>query len=974
MNKELPEWFNKEELDTFITEGALTRQAWITGLKRWRRTKVMLRNLVGQTPMKYISRVMKMKHAIMSRTANRNARDIQAAQDREQDVQSKRNYIKQENVNLPSQDSLMESFTKGSQRAFNLGVRPSAGERATMRNPLGNEKVKARLKKREQRKDMKRKGLKVEQMDLLALFEAKKSKKPKNPKRPIGKKKYRFEKGKKQEGVVGERAAKSNTKKETGVKAVQKGEIGDVVAIKVNSTGEVKIVQERSFNPKVHTRLHPVNKDDVPNKGTLKNYLKNDDFTWTDTSKSLFPKDWEKLSATEKKEKKAKAEEEKPEKKISKEIERKMTDKFGFPPIADQDKQRPHPPLSQETAKDVVSLVTVMDDSKTGDTIRKSMEKGKLDQLRQNVEANPGLVATAERLYPIVISTASQTNPRLAGKELAVLPFGPESQCTETSKLYQQMQSMDNTPKTDAVVLSKDKTGIVMGAFGTSKCAKTTKEMTKDSYRISIKKGKASPIMAQATETLALISSAQDILANYFKGNPPEAIKRNLQKLIVESEKLKSLASQNSGMDQSAFSAIAAAMQDSGEEDSPSSKFAKYTFKAQSAAILKSMNDILDELLTDRVVKAAIIWESSTGEYKFGGDSFGRADAIFALDDMGNHTGTIPLFENFEQALESEEFMKYVDVVRLTAGRKTKMGGSTLNPFDRQQPINLAASFDPLVDSELDNLFEYTFLPPDMTISTMAPDVSASDLDQNTMTLPMDSYQNQMQQQEEQLGPDNILQLLVSSGFFQTISAKPIDFSELGMQISSMNNPITTRVVVNGKYFEIPVLNSGVNESIFDDYESVNDGLVEMVKAGLSLEEAQNILSQQIDSLLEERNYKREYKKFHGKPKERAKRSKRVLARRKMAKRLGKKAIHGKDIDHVNGNAMDNSDKNLRVRSINKNRADNKKSKTVNEGKWWERLVGSYEWTKKMLEATPGQGQIDPNVEEIISRNKGTSR
>ena len=71
------------------------------------------------------------------------------------------------------------------------------------------------------------------------------------------------------------------------------------------------------------------------------------------------------------------------------------------------------------------------------------------------------------------------------------------------------------------------------------------------------------------------------------------------------------------------------------------------------------------------------------------------------------------------------------------------------------------------------------------------------------------------------------------------------------------------------------------------------------------------------------RDYKREYKNYHSKPTQRKRRSSRNLARRLMAKRLGLKKIRGKDIDHKDKNPMNNSRKNLRVRSKSYNRSNN---------------------------------------------------
>ena len=74
------------------------------------------------------------------------------------------------------------------------------------------------------------------------------------------------------------------------------------------------------------------------------------------------------------------------------------------------------------------------------------------------------------------------------------------------------------------------------------------------------------------------------------------------------------------------------------------------------------------------------------------------------------------------------------------------------------------------------------------------------------------------------------------------------------------------------------------------------------------------------------RDYKKEYANFHGKPEQRAKRSKRVLARRKLETQGRVKKGDGKDVDHKDGNANNNSPSNLRVmdRHTNRSRNNNK--------------------------------------------------
>ena len=69
------------------------------------------------------------------------------------------------------------------------------------------------------------------------------------------------------------------------------------------------------------------------------------------------------------------------------------------------------------------------------------------------------------------------------------------------------------------------------------------------------------------------------------------------------------------------------------------------------------------------------------------------------------------------------------------------------------------------------------------------------------------------------------------------------------------------------------------------------------------------------------RNYKKEYKDYHSKPDQRKKRSSRNKARRKMQKSVGKRKIVGKDIDHKDGNPLNNKRSILRVQSKSKNRS-----------------------------------------------------
>ena len=115
---------------------------------------------------------------------------------------------------------------------------------------------------------------------------------------------------------------------------------------------------------------------------------------------------------------------------------------------------------------------------------------------------------------------------------------------------------------------------------------------------------------------------------------------------------------------------------------------------------------------------------------------------------------------------------------------------------------------------------------------------------------------------------------------------------------------------------------------------NVEDIRVLLDKVTQTLTESPHILISCVENLQEgkkkrKRNYKREYKLFHGKPSQIKKRAARVKARREME---DKGLVHkgdGKDVDHKKPlrNGGTSSRKNLRVRDRSENRSDNGKYK-----------------------------------------------
>ena len=70
----------------------------------------------------------------------------------------------------------------------------------------------------------------------------------------------------------------------------------------------------------------------------------------------------------------------------------------------------------------------------------------------------------------------------------------------------------------------------------------------------------------------------------------------------------------------------------------------------------------------------------------------------------------------------------------------------------------------------------------------------------------------------------------------------------------------------------------------------------------------------------EPRDYKKEYREYHGRPEQIKNRHSRNKARALMIKKGRVRKGDGKEVDHQNGNPRDNSPKNLKVMSRTANR------------------------------------------------------
>lgn len=74
-----------------------------------------------------------------------------------------------------------------------------------------------------------------------------------------------------------------------------------------------------------------------------------------------------------------------------------------------------------------------------------------------------------------------------------------------------------------------------------------------------------------------------------------------------------------------------------------------------------------------------------------------------------------------------------------------------------------------------------------------------------------------------------------------------------------------------------------------------------------------------------ERNYKEEYREYQGTDEQIKRRAARVKARRYMEKNGRAHKGDGKDVDHKDGNPLNDNPDNLQMRSISANRGDKTK-------------------------------------------------
>tara|TARA_Y100000310_G_scaffold334963_1_gene415878 strand:- start:3675 stop:4757 length:1083 start_codon:yes stop_codon:yes gene_type:complete len=157
-------------------------------------------------------------------------------------------------------------------------------------------------------------------------------------------------------------------------------------------------------------------------------------------------------------------------------------------------------------------------------------------------------------------------------------------------------------------------------------------------------------------------------------------------------------------------------------------------------------------------------------------------------------------------------------------------------------------------------------------------------------------------------------------------------------------------VEINGKIKKIPVMKGDEEddtkeEDTLDDYIQQNRAEEEpVVKEALTFSEFKKNIKEDYAKLKDRRAYLKKTVK---------KRSMRTMARRQAIKDGKVKVGDNNDIDHVNGNPMDNSNGNLQVMPASKNRGKGNNKWRKNHEEHGAGEVGTDELLKKYLKDTP---------------------
>jgi hypothetical protein len=328
---------------------------------------------------------------------------------------------------------------------------------------------------------------------------------------------------------------------------------------------------------------------------------------------------------------------------------------------------------------------------------------------------------------------------------------------------------------------------------------------------------------------------------------------------------------------------------------------------SQKSLLNKAGNLIESYLNENHDLKGAFLLEALSGNIKFEGKE-GSAQMLFAAKKDGSETRAIPLDQNFAETLAKSK--------------------DTDLSLKFQQTPNTSNGF-------LQNLFAK---------------LSATGNTNLAITSELEYIKDQLS------NPLMFLQMMELQ-ITDAVFINPVIFSDYYIGDTDISNiVIFNKGSSSEQEIQIPVhpnynpqgdventLEKGT-DALLEEYALINDYFTNKVKNNtLTANEA--LLGLQEYFALEERDYRAEYDNYHSKPEQRANRSKRVLARRKMEEKGEVSKGDGNDVHHEDGNPQNNGDSNLKVLPKSKNRSMNE-----DHGAGFE---GTQKLVRNLLKATP---------------------
>lgn len=318
-----------------------------------------------------------------------------------------------------------------------------------------------------------------------------------------------------------------------------------------------------------------------------------------------------------------------------------------------------------------------------------------------------------------------------------------------------------------------------------------------------------------------------------------------------------------------------------------------------------------------RISKKLFLHELLTGSLKFD-DSLAASTHMMTVDPDSFDVKLNRSSESYiDQVIDSEMFKFNINFKLDQCGTATEQKAfeKTINDF-KAEGIQLPEQLDVMrfcgretTGKKLkENLFKYSKLSvlfeQEMPIA-QAPEMAS--VNEHFENVYLKNYLNELFLLNKEMNKTIQKYELLMNLFrvdLDSVQANPIDLYDVS---DERNSAKFTTMMINGKERNIQLMNIPFFDS--DDTKANENPMEAAVFA---------------KRFISERNYGKEYKRYHAKQKQKRNRAKRNAARAKFI-RLGRvRKGDGKDVDHKNGDPTDNSTNNLRVRSKSENRADNK--------------------------------------------------